>query len=91
MRNPRSTFEENKQEICDAICEALQYTANAGSLTNNPLVKLEYHKENGKEVVYPIFADGTGKNGEFYPINVAGDSGTAMFVDIAKQFIRPMW
>ena len=91
MRNPTSVFDENKQEICNAICEALQYTANAGSIPNNNLIKFEYHKENGKEVVYPIFADGTGKNGEFYPINITGDSGTAIFKDIVKQFINPMW
>ena len=91
MKNPNSVFEEDKQEILDAICEALQYTSNAGCFENNALVKLEYHKENGRELVYPILADGTGKNGEWYTINITGDSGTAVFLDIAEQFIRQAW
>lgn len=77
---------ENKQEICNAICEALKLTGNAG--TGNALVELRYLSD--KEVVRPIFADGTGEDG-WYDINVACDSGTAMFTDIANQFVRKVW
>ncbi len=82
---------ENKQEICNAICEALRLTGNAGR--GNALKELRYYPEgNGhySEVVRPIFEDGTGEDG-FYDINVSCDSGTAMFIDITNQFIRRMW
>lgn len=76
---------ENKQAICDALCATLKLTDNAG--TGNKLKELKYIKD--KEVVRPIFEDGTGENG-WYDINVACDSGTAMIVDISK-WIRRMW
>ena len=76
---------ENKQAICDALCVALVLTENGG--TGNAIKELRYIPE--KEVVRPIFEDGTGESG-WYDINVACDSGTAMIVDIAK-WIRRMW
>ena len=83
-------FIENKQDICDAICKALQLTNNAGSPTDNPLAELRYIRTDRGEHVRPIFADGTGQDG-YYDVNVTMDSGTAMFIDIAVQFIRKMW
>ena len=77
---------ENKQAICNAICEALKLTHNAG--TGNALIELRYIED--REVVRPIFADGTGEDG-WYDINVACDSGTAMFIDISNQFVRKVW
>lgn len=82
---------ENKQEVCNAILRALQTTRAAGTEGCNPLVELKYlTKENGMEIVRPIFEDGTGNNG-YYDINVTADSGIAMFIDITNQFIRKMW
>ena len=82
---------ENKQKICDALCETIRLTANGGR--GNALKELRYIPEGDghySEVVRPIFEDGTGTNG-WYDINVAMDSGTAMIVDIANQFIRRTW
>ena len=82
---------ENKQAICDAFCEVLRMTSNAGS--GNALKELRYIPEgNGKysEVVRPIFEDGTGEDG-WYDINVSMDSGTSMIVDIVNQFVSRTW
>ena len=76
---------ENKQAICDAMCETLRLTTNAG--TGNKLAELKYLAD--KEVVRPIFEDGTGEDG-WYDINVACDSGSAMIVDIAR-WVQRMW
>lgn len=86
-------FREDKQAICNAMCEALKLTSNAGYPEGNPLVELRYLPDgNGRysEVVRPIFADGTGTNG-YYDINVSWDSGTAVIIDIVNQFVRTMW
>ena len=80
---------EDKQEILTAICEALRKTSNAG--TGNALKEIRYiRKENGEEIARPIFEDGAGESG-YYDIYVTGDSGTAMFIDVAKQFVKKMW
>ena len=80
---------ENKQRICNKMCEAIRATAAGG--TGNPLVSLSYMRlENGEEIVRPIFADGAGSNG-CYDINVTCDSGIAIIMDITKQFVRKMW
>ena len=85
---------ENKQKICDAMCEALRLTRAAGSPTNNPLVELRYlTKEEGgryEETVRPIFEDGCGKNG-YWDINVSMDNGVAIIMDIVNQFVKKMW
>lgn len=79
-------IEERKQAICDALCETLRLTTNAG--TGNALKELRYLSE--PDTVRPIFEDGTGEDG-YYDINVAMDSGTAMIVDIVNQFVKKMW
>lgn len=82
---------ENKQMICDALCEALRLTSNAG--TGNALAELRYIPEgNGmySEVVRPIFENGTGEDG-WYDVNVGADSGTAMISDIVRQFVDRVW
>lgn len=79
---------EDKQKIMDALCETLRLTRNAGDSEGNALAQLLYIPE--KQIVRPIFEDGTGKDG-YYDVNVAGDSGTAMITDVATQFIRKMW
>lgn len=76
---------ENKQAICDQMCAAIRLTDNGGM--NNALRELRYIPE--KEVVRPIFEDGTGNDG-WYDINVACDSGSAMIVDISRWVSR-MW
>jgi hypothetical protein len=88
MINPLFPEEENKQEICDAVLLALWHTYNAGCVLDNPIKELKYISE--KEVVRPIFVDGTGEDGSM-DINVHMDSGTSMIVDIANQFIKEMW
>jgi hypothetical protein len=85
---------EDKKAICDAMCEVLKLTSNAGSPTNNPIVELRYMtKEEGgtfEETVRPIFKDGCGENG-YYDINVTWDSGTGIIKDIVRQFVDRMW
>ena len=89
---------ENKQLICNKILEALQETRQfRPGIGCNGLVELRYirkeeaHEPNVQydETVRPIFEDGTGKNG-WYDINVSCDSGTALFMDISKQFLARM-
>ena len=80
---------ENKQQICNAICQALRKTDAAGN--NNALTELRYiQKPNGDEIVRPIFENGAGANG-YYDVNVTGDSGIGIWLDITQQFIRKMW
>lgn len=87
-RDIYSTEYENKQDICWALRDALLLTSNAGDSRGNALKDLKYIPEKG--VVRPIFEDGTGADG-WYDVNVEGDSGTAMILDIARQFIGKMW
>ena len=63
MINPFTPEGEDKQEICNCVLIALMHTYNAGSFENNPLIELKYIEE--KEIVRPIFLDGSGQNGEF--------------------------
>ena len=85
---------EDRQKICDAMCEALRLTRAAGSATNNPLVELRYlTKEDGgryEETVRPIFEDGCGKNG-YWDINITWDSVVAVIMDIVNQFVKKIW
>lgn len=74
---------ENKQAICDKMCEAIQLTRAGGE--GNALVRLEYDAEN--EVVWPWFEDGR----YYRAINVACDSGIAVITDIVKQFVKEVW
>lgn len=60
---------EDKQEICELLCRALQATANAWDLK-----ELRYDED--EENVYVVFEGGT------RVVNVAMDSGTAMIRDI---------
>lgn len=86
MRKP-----ENKQAICDAFLKTLQLTRAAGSPENNRLVELRYMTDDwDREIVRPIFEEGNGKDG-WYDINVSGDSGIAIIMDIVKQFVRRVW
>ena len=79
---------ENKQAILDSFCKTLQLTSNAGDPSGNRLEHLLYIPE--REVVRPIFADGTGKDG-YYDVCVACDSGTAMIYDVCRNFVNHMW
>lgn len=84
-------FIEDKQKICDAFCETLRLTSNAGSPYNNPLRELRYIKlENGDEIVRPIFENGSGEDG-YYDVSVSWDSGTAMIYDIVRNFVQKVW
>lgn len=87
-RDIYSTELENRQDIARAMRDALLLTSNAGSDRANALLDLKYDPE--RETIRPIFEDGTGSNG-CYDINVCADSGTAVIIDIVKQFVRPMW
>ena len=66
---------ENKQLICNLLCEALQATRNQADLK-----KLRYNDKAGNETVTI-----TWQNGGKKVINVAMDSGTAMIRDIMKN------
>lgn len=84
-------MKEDKQMICTAICNALRITSAAGSPENNALKELRYiQKSNGDEIVRPVFENGTGEDG-YYDINISGDSGIAIFMDVVKQFVRKVW
>ena len=92
-------FIEDKQKICDLLCETLKATENAGHPMTNPIAELRFLKqgtvdENGNTIrndtVRPIFANGNGKSG-YYDVNVEGDSGTAMIKDIIYQFVNRVW
>ena len=89
---------ESKGLICAMICEALQHTRQFRiGIGENGLKELRYIKKGETnepnirydETVRPIFEDGTGENG-WYDINVSCDSGTALFMDISKQFLARM-
>ena len=85
---------ENKQKILNAICEALRLTSNAGR--GNALKEIRYLEDKGSEYAIPIFENGNGEPDEYcphgyYAINITGDSGTAIFIDITNQFIKKMW
>ena len=85
---------ENKQAILDAICAALRLTRNAGY--GNALKEIRYMEDNGREYAVPIFENGNGEPNEYCPhgyygVNITGDSGTAIFKDITKQFIDIVW
>lgn len=88
-------MKEDKQKICDALCEALRCTSAAGSPMNNPLIELRYmtKEEGGRfdETVRPIFEDHCGEAFGYYDVNVSCDSGIAMIMDIVNQFVRKMW
>jgi len=61
-------FAEDKQAVCDALLSALRTTRAAGDPDGNPLIELRYIPE--REIVRPIFADGTGNDG-WYDVSVA--------------------
>ena len=88
-------FEEDKQKICDALCETLRLTSSAGHPQCNPLIELRYmtREEGGRfdETVRPIFEDHCGENIGYYDVNVSCDSGIAMIIDIVNQFVKTMW
>ena len=65
--------EEDKQEICNLLCRALQATRNACNL-----VSLDY--DPARETVTVLFMGGGNRQ-----INVACDSGTAMIRDIMRH------
>ena len=94
----RGTFVvEDKQEICNAICEALRHTSAAGSPGNNALKEIRYIvADNGDEYAVPIFENGNGEPNMYsphgyYAVNISGDSGIGMWIDITNQFVRRMW
>ena len=79
---------EDKQLICDFICQAIRCTDAGGK--GNALAHLQYIAEGETEIVRPIFTDGTGSNG-YYDINVTWDSGIAVIIDVVEKFVRKMW
>ena len=89
---------ENKQYILNKICEALQATRQFHPGTGvNGLKELRYIKRGDsyesnvryEETARPIFEDGTGSDG-WYDIDISCDSGTAIFTDVARQFVARM-
>lgn len=90
-------IEENKQDICDVICEALRHTSAAGSEINNALKEIRYVvDDNGNEYAVPIFENGNGEPNMYsphgyYAVNITGSSGIGMWIDITEHFVRKMW
>lgn len=87
-RNIYSEEYENKQDICRAMRDVLLLTSNAGMSEGNALRDLKYVPE--LAVVRPIFENGAGSDG-WYDVNVDGDSGTAMIMDICRNFVGRVW
>lgn len=82
---------ETKQGVCDAMCKAIQSTDAGGSPINNPLKEIRYIvRDDGTEIARPIFENGAGKNG-WYDVNITGDSGIAIIMDVVKHFVRSVW
>ena len=84
-------MEENKAEICKAICDTLRLTRAAGDSRYNALKEIRYMvNEYGEEIARPVFEDGNGENG-YYDVNISGDSGIGIWIDITRQFVTKMW
>ena len=75
----RRDMEEDKRQIINALTPVLQQTRQCWDLTD-----LEYsgHLANGDELVTAFFLSGGRKC-----INVSGDSGIALIIDIAKGLL----
>ena len=90
------TTKENKQEILNSLCATLQMTEAAGYLYGNPLKEIRYVKRGSDEFAVPIFADGNGEPNDYYPngyyaVNISGDSGVAVVMDVISNFVRRVW
>lgn len=79
---------ENIQKALDYYCEAIKQT-RAGS-AGNPLKSLQYIDTGTKQIVRPVFEDGTGSDG-YYDCDVSADSGIAVLMDVTRQFVKRMW
>ena len=90
-------IEEDKQDICNALCEALRHTSAAGSEINNALKEIRYVvTEKGDEYAIPVFEDGVGEPNDYMPygwygVNITGCSGIGIWIDITEKFVRRMW
>lgn len=68
-------MKEDKQKICDLLCEALKATRNQEDLK---LIRYEEIGQDHQQVVLEY------KNGSCRSVNVSMDSGIAMIRDILK-------
>lgn len=88
---------ENKQWILQNLCDTLRTTSAAGPLgSKNPLVALRYVTDGDMEFAVPIFEDGSGEPNEHWPygyygVNITGDSGIAIIMDVVNNFVRMVW
>lgn len=88
---------ENKRVILEKIADVLRNTSAAGPLNNgNALVTIKYVEDKYGEWAVPIFEDGTGDPNEYWPhgyyaVNITGDSGVAILMDITHKFVERMW
>ena len=65
---------EDKQEICNLLCETLAATRD-----HEEIQSIIYKKEQNKEIAVVSYI-----NGGSYVVNVSMDSGTAMIRDIME-------
>ncbi len=65
---------EDKQKICNLLCEALKATRN-----HDDIVQIKYREVHGEEFVTVMWEHGRRE------INVTLDSGTAMIRDIVNH------
>ena len=80
---------ENKKEFCDKLCELLRMTSNLGSDVNNPLIELRYiKKDNGVEIVRPLFTSDPERNDGYYDVNITGDNCMGILSDVYTKFIK---
>ena len=82
-------MKENKTEFCNKLCELLQMTSNLGSEINNPVVELRYiQKDNGDEIVRPLFKSNPDRDDGYYDVNVTGDNCMGILADVYNHFIK---
>ena len=80
---------ENKAEFCNKLCELLRMTGNLGSQTSNPIVELRYiKKDNGDEIVRPLFKSDPNRSDGYYDVNVTGDNCMGILTDVYNHFIK---
>ena len=80
-------WHEDREMVAKVFGLLLQMTSNGGR--GNFIKEMIFEKrDNGDEIVYPLLSNGSTN---WYKINVTGDSGTAMIIDMTNQFVRKAW
>lgn len=86
----KDNFIEDKARFAHKFAELLQESRRFKTgLGYNGLLDFKYFvKENGDEIIRPIFEENPNRDDGYYDINVSGDSVLGMIDDIYKHFIH---